>query len=148
MSVPDEPGPTGNGQQDPSEPPPAQPPAYPAQPPAYPAPPPAYPPPPPGYGYPPPPSPGYGPPAPGPKPPTNLVWGILATLLCCLPAGIVSIVYASQVDKKWFIGDFAGAEAASRNARTWAIVAAAVSVVFIVIAFSMGAFSGSRTFSP
>ena len=29
------------------------------------------------------------------KPDNNLVWAILCTLLCCLPFGIVSIVYAS-----------------------------------------------------
>lgn len=34
-----------------------------------------------------------------PMPPTNLVWGILVTIFCCLPFGIVSIVKASQVTR-------------------------------------------------
>ena len=39
------------------------------------------------------PAPAYGQPS-QPKPDSNLVWGILATILCCLPLGIVSIVKA------------------------------------------------------
>lgn len=71
-------------------------------------------------------------PAPGPwapPPPSNLVWGILTTVFCCLPAGIVSIVYAAQVNPKWSTGDLEGARRASRNAGTWAIVAAGVSLI-------------------
>lgn len=74
-------------------------------------------------------APGY---APGPKPDNYLVWAILSTVLCCLPAGIVSIVYASQVDGKWHSGDFAGAQQSAKNARTWAIVSVCVSLVLIV----------------
>ena len=68
----------------------------------YPPPPPGnYPPPPPGNYYPPPQGPG-DPGGPGVRWPTgqpdnNLVWGILVTVLCCLPLGIVSIVKATQV---------------------------------------------------
>ncbi|MGH9041808.1 MAG: CD225/dispanin family protein [Acidimicrobiia bacterium] len=92
---------------------------------------PPYPPPP--YGTPPPPPPpGYGGGpygggpygAPGPKPDNNLVWAILSTVLCCLPLGIASIVFASQVDGKWAAGDFAGAREASDKARKFAILSA------------------------
>ena len=34
------------------------------------------------------------------KPSNNLVWAILTTICCCLPFGIVSIVYAAKVRKK------------------------------------------------
>ncbi len=105
------------------------------------SPPPGYPgyPPPtaPGYGYPPPAGAGYGypppPPSYGPPPPTYLVWAILTTLFCCLPAGIVSIVFAAQVNGKFASGDYQGALAASRNAKTWATISVAVGVVCIVI---------------
>ena len=53
---------------------------------------------------PPPPPPSYGgvPGQPmGAPPPNNLVWAILSTLFCCLPLGIVSIVYAAQVNGKY-----------------------------------------------
>lgn len=53
------------------------------------------------------------------KPESFLVWAILSTIFCCLPFGVVSIVYAADVDGKWRDGDFDGAERAARNARTW-----------------------------
>lgn len=57
-----------------------------------------------------------------PHVPNHLVWAILATIFCCLPTGIVSIVYAAQVDSLIAAGNFAGARQASENAKTWAWV--------------------------
>lgn len=54
-----------------------------------------------------------------PKPDNFLVWAILSTLFCCLPFGIVSIVYASKVDSLWASGDYDGAKEAASKARTW-----------------------------
>ncbi|TDD64697.1 CD225/dispanin family protein, partial [Actinomadura darangshiensis] len=68
-------------------------------------------------------------------PPNHLAWAIATTILCCLPAGIVSIVYAAQVNSKWMSGDHAGAHRASNNAKTWAIVSAVVGVIVGVIYF-------------
>ena len=79
------------------------------------------------------------PPQPGQPIPTNLVWGILTTLLCCLPFGIVSIVFAAQVSSKQAAGDYAGAWDASKKAKTWAIVSAVTGIVVIVLAAGMGA---------
>jgi hypothetical protein len=70
---------------------------------------------------------GYSSPA-GPKPPNYLVVAILTTLFCCLPFGIVSIVYAAQVDSKYNSGDYAGSLASSENAKKWAIISAVVAV--------------------
>lgn len=53
---------------------------------------------------------------------TNLVWAILATLFCCLPTGIVAIVYAAQVDGKLAVGDVVGAQRSSSNAAIWSWV--------------------------
>ncbi len=75
---------------------------------------------------------GVGPP-PGPKPNNYLGWAIAATLLCCLPSGVVSIVYAAQVDGKWSRGDWAGAMQSAKNARTWAIVSAVLGIVATII---------------
>ena len=60
------------------------------------------------YGAPPPPplGSGYNQPMAGSTPPPNyLVWAILSTVLCCLPLGVASIVYAAQVNSKWYAGD-------------------------------------------
>lgn len=48
-----------------------------------------------------------------------LVQAILVTLCCCMPFGIVGIVYAAQVNSKAAAGDLAGAQAAANNAKLW-----------------------------
>jgi hypothetical protein len=55
--------------------------------------------------------------------PNYLVQAILTTIFCCLPFGIVSIVYAAQVNGKVAAGDHAGALESSRSARMWAWIA-------------------------
>jgi uncharacterized membrane protein YvbJ len=50
---------------------------------------------------------------------THLVKAILSTLFCCLPFGIVAIVYASQVNTKLQARDYAGAQTASDKANFW-----------------------------
>jgi predicted secreted protein len=66
---------------------------------------------------------------PPPNVPNYLIQSILATLCCCLPLGVVALVYASQVNTKLAAGDVAGAEASSRSARTWVIVAVIAGIV-------------------
>lgn len=53
------------------------------------------------------------------KPNNYLVWAILGTIFCCLPFGIVSIVYASKVDGLWLAGNYFAATEAARKAKTW-----------------------------
>jgi ABC-type sulfate transport system permease component len=101
----------------------------------YPPPPPAQPPP---YGVP---QGSY----PTHQPDSNLVWGILATVLCCLPLGIVSIVYASKVSGLWAQGRYPEAQEASTNAKKWAIWSAVAGVIFgiiyAIIAVAAGGFA-------
>ena len=81
--------------------------------------------------------------------PTYLAQSILCTLFCCLPAGIVAIVYAAQVGGKVSSGDYAGALAASKNAKTWTWVSFGVGLAFIVIYVIVAiAVSASSTSSP
>lgn len=83
--------------------------------------------PPPGY---PAPQPGW----PGQREPDNyLVWAILVTIMCCLPLGIVSIVYSTKVSGLWAQGRYAEAQTAADNAKKWAIIAAVVGVAATVI---------------
>src|SRR5580658_9811012 len=58
--------------------------------------------------------------------PNYLVFAILVTVLCCLPAGIPAIVYAAQVNSKLQAGDMAGAQLASKNAKMWCLIALGV----------------------
>ena len=65
--------------------------------------------------------------------PNYLLQAILVTVFCCLPFGIVSIVYAAQVNGKVASGDMAGAREASAKARTWAWVAFGIGLGFAVL---------------
>lgn len=74
----------------------------------------------------------------------HLVEAILVTLCCCMPFGIVSIVYAAQVNPKLQAGDIQGALQASRNAKNWAWAGfgsgLAIGVIYFLLAM-MGAVS-------
>lgn len=91
---------------------------------------------------PPPSSPYGGQGAAGTPPPNYLVWAILSTVLCCLPLGVASIVFSTQVNSKWALGDVAGAQDSSAKAKkfaiwsaiAWAIVAALYLIFFVVLA--------------
>lgn len=93
-----------------------------------------------------------GPPIPyGPPPDSNLVWGILTTILCCLPLGIVAIVKSSQVNSLWFQGFPVEAHKAAADAKKWAMWSAiaagsllVVYVVFVVVMFVILGVSLSR----
>ena len=67
--------------------------------------------------------------------PNYLVWAILATLFCCLPFGIVAIVYAAKVDGMLAGGDYHGAVEASNKAKMWSWVSFGIPVVFGVLYF-------------
>jgi hypothetical protein len=63
-------------------------------------------------------------------PPKNwLVESILVTLFCCLPFGIVAIVFASQVNSKYSAGDYNSAMQASRDAKRWVMIAFWIGIV-------------------
>ena len=86
----------------------------------------------------------------GEPPPNNLVWAILTTIFCCLPLGIVSIVFAAQVNGKWQAGDREGAMDASRKARTFALWATIVGLLVILgyaVLVTVAVSSGSTTTS-
>ena len=80
----------------------------------------------------------YPPPLPPPLSlPTNvpnyLVPAILTTVFCCLPFGIVSIVYANQVNTFLAAGNLAAARDSSNKARTWCWVSFGVSAACVAL---------------
>jgi hypothetical protein len=56
-------------------------------------------------------------------------------LFCCLPGGIVALVYASSVNNKLAQGDRAGAIAASNSAKLWCMISLGVGVAIAAIWF-------------
>jgi len=85
-----------------------------------------------------------GPTAPYQRPdiPSYLVPAILTTLCCCLPFGVVAIVYAAQVSGKISAGDFEGARSASESAKMWCWIAFGVGLLsnlgFGILQFNLG----------
>lgn len=63
-------------------------------------------------------------------PPTNLVWAIITTVLCCVPCGVVAILYASKVSSALQSGDLAAARSASEKGAWWCIGGIVAGIVF------------------
>ncbi len=85
------------------------------------------------------------PPAPGVAVQNYLVFAILATVFCCLPAGIPAIVYAAQVNGKLQVGDVAGAQAASNSAKMWCFVSLGLGlgvIALYIILMMVGVIAG------
>lgn len=65
---------------------------------------------------------------------TNYLWqAICVTLFCCMPFGIVAIVFATKVDGLVAAGDYAGAQSASDSAKKWVNLGAGIGLVVIVL---------------
>ena len=82
------------------------------------------------------------PPPDAPPPNNNLVLAIVATVIsvifCCVPHGVVSLIFATQVNRKSAAGDLQGALNAARQAKVWAFVSIALAVVGLVLAVVLG----------
>lgn len=72
------------------------------------------------------------------KPDNYMVWAILSTVLCCVPLGIVSIVYAGKVNSLWNQGDYAQAKDAADKAKTWALIAFGGGILSGIFCFFLG----------
>jgi hypothetical protein len=68
----------------------------------------------------------------GTPPPNYLVWAII-TVFLCWPLAIPSIVFSTQVNSKWAVGDVAGAQQASQKAKKFAMAAAIAGIVGFVL---------------
>lgn len=64
-----------------------------------------------------------------------MVWSILSTICCCIPFGIVSIVYAAKVNSLLSVGNFQAAKEAADKAKMWAWIAFGLGLISNAIAF-------------
>ena len=79
------------------------------------------------------------------KPSNYLVLAIVCTVCCCLPAGIVSIVYAARVNETYARGEYDLAQKYASQARTWGIVGVVlggIGVIAYLALVAMGVFAG------
>lgn len=68
-------------------------------------------------------------------PDTYMTKAVLATIFCCVPFGIVAIVFASKTGNLYREGDYEGAEWASERARHWINVAVFFGVLSAIASF-------------
>ena len=72
------------------------------------------------------------------KVPNYLIPAIISAL-CCFPLGIISIIFAAQVNSKVAAGDTAGALAASKKAKMFSYIFIGLGVALWVCYFIFGA---------
>lgn len=64
---------------------------------------------------------------------SHLLFAMITTLFCCLPLGMVSLLYASQVQPRVARGDYLGAQMASQRARAWAVLSFFVGLLTMLL---------------
>lgn len=71
------------------------------------------------------------------RPKNWLVESILVLIFCCMPFGIVGLVFASQVNTKYDAGDYMGAKSASDSAGKWTKIGffIGIGVIFLYMMF-------------
>lgn len=78
--------------------------------------------------------------------PNNLVLAIIASavslIFCCLPHGLISLIFALQVNKKEAAGDIEGATKAAKLAKMLAWISMIVSVIGLVVCLALGVLGG------
>lgn len=80
-----------------------------------------------------------------PMPSTYLPWSLIVTLVCCMPLGIVAIIYSSMVESRYAAGNYAGAQSASSAAKYWCIAGAilgALKYLWMIIYFMITIYAG------
>jgi hypothetical protein len=63
----------------------------------------------------------------------NMIKSVIATVCCCIPFGVVGIIYASRVDTLSRCGDYAAAEEAAKKAGLWSNLAIGVGILAQII---------------
>ncbi|MFT3660069.1 MAG: CD225/dispanin family protein [Gordonia sp. (in: high G+C Gram-positive bacteria)] len=81
-----------------------------------------------------------------PIPDSGLAMAIVSTLCCCLPVGIAAIIKATQVNKKWAAGNYAGAEQSARTAKQLSYLAIGLGLVLWAFYFLMIMISSTQSY--
>lgn len=71
---------------------------------------------------------------------------IVATVLCCLPTGVVAIVFAAQANSAISAGNWAEAQRKAQQAKTWTLISIVAGVLAIIGFFILIAMVGTTSF--
>ena len=75
--------------------------------------------------------------APEAEAPTNLVWAVIATVMCCQITGIIAIVYGAMTSTANSAGNYEKARHYSDIAQIWVMVSIALGLVYMPVALLM-----------
>lgn len=77
---------------------------------------------------------------------SGLVPAILVTILCCVPLGIVAIVYAASVSDLLAAGKIEAAEKAAKRSKNWSLAGliCGLLIYFVYILFVVFGFVAQR----
>lgn len=73
-----------------------------------------------------------------PMPDNYLVWAIITTICCCIPTGIVAIIYASKVSPAYMRGNYNEALDASSKAQMWVIISFVAGLIWAPFSMLLG----------
>lgn len=65
--------------------------------------------------------------------PLSITSAVLSFLCCCIPFGIVPVIFSTQVGSKLANGDYEGAQSASANAKLWSWICIGVALSMFVL---------------
>lgn len=74
------------------------------------------------------------------KPGSHLILAILVTICCCIPFGIISILYGSKVEGAWAGGRYEEAVRCSKLAKRWAIWGIFINIILWIAYIALLAF--------
>ena len=75
--------------------------------------------------------------APEAEAPTNLVWAVIATVMCCQITGVIAIVYGAMTSSAKSAGNYEKARRYSDIAQIWVMVSIVLGLIYMPIALLM-----------
>lgn len=75
--------------------------------------------------------------APEAEAPTNLVWAVIATVMCCQITGVIAIVYGVMTSSANSAGNYEKARRYSDIAQIWVMVSIVLGLIYMPIALLM-----------
>ena len=65
--------------------------------------------------------------------PLSITAAVMSLCCCCIPFGVVPLIFSTQVNSKLAAGDYTGARSASDNAKLWSWISIGVALAVFVL---------------